>query len=110
MNYYNILMTINNLNATVKIHRSNSNCSIFRVHPNSPIRRFKPGQYGSLGLISNAGDKLIKRAYSISSSIIDIDTEKCRWKWHTSTSAGTWTSADSSKTLDVKLYNINSEY
>jgi hypothetical protein len=37
-----------------------------------------------------------------------IDTEKCRW--NELRSAGTWTSADYSKTLDVKLYNINSEH
>ena len=67
-------MQINNLNAEIKICRSNRNASIFRVYPDFPIRVFKPGQYGSLGLFVNSKSKLVKRAYSISSSIIDIET------------------------------------
>ncbi len=67
---------MDNLNASVKIHRSNSNSTIFRIYPEFAIRLFKPGQYGSLGLISDFGNKLVKRAYSISSSIIDINTKE----------------------------------
>jgi len=37
-----------------------------------------------------------------------IDTEKC--SWNELKLVGDWSNADSSKTLDVKLYNINSEY
>jgi ferredoxin/flavodoxin---NADP+ reductase len=68
-------MQNNYLNGKVDIHRSNNNSSIFRVYPEFPIRVFQPGQYGSLGLLHDSKDKLIKRAYSISSSIIDL-TEK----------------------------------
>lgn len=63
-------------NATVEIHRNNKISTIFRVYPDFPIRKFIPGQYGSLGLINDKGDRLIKRAYSISSSIIDLSTNK----------------------------------
>ena len=64
-----------NYNSTVEIFRSNKNSTIFRVYPDFPIRIYTPGQYGSLGLLSEDGNKLIKRAYSISSSIIDINTQ-----------------------------------
>lgn len=67
---------MDNYNSTIEIFRSNDQAKIFRVIPNSPIRIYIPGQYGSLGLLSDSGTKLIKRAYSISSSIIDFDTKK----------------------------------
>ena len=64
-------------NATVEVHRSDEQLRILRVFPDSPIRLFKPGQYGSLGLVSdNNKEKLVKRAYSISSSIIDLKSKK----------------------------------
>jgi len=63
------------LNAKVEIQRSNKNSIIFRVYPEFPIRVFVPGQYGSLGLVDDSEDKLIKRAYSISSSIIDLNNK-----------------------------------
>ena len=65
-------------NATVEIFRSNNSSTIFRVHPEKPIRKYIPGQYGSLGLMSDSSDKLVKRAYSISSSIIDIKSHKIK--------------------------------
>ena len=65
-------MQSRNLNAKVEIQRSNENSIIFRVYPEFPIRVFSPGQYGSLGLLDDTKSKLIKRAYSISSSIIDL--------------------------------------
>ena len=57
-------------NSTLKLHRSDNQSAIFRVYPDFPIRLFTAGQYGSLGLLSNREEnKLVKRAYSISSSI-----------------------------------------
>jgi len=66
---------LNSSNSTVEIFRSNNNASIFRVYPDFLIRKYTPGQYGSLGLLSKDGNKLIKRAYSISSPIIDINSK-----------------------------------
>lgn len=64
-------------NATVEVYRSDTNSRIFRVFPDFPIRLFTPGQYGSLGLLSDHKDNtLVKRAYSISSSIIDKKSKK----------------------------------
>ena len=68
-------MQSSNLNAKVEIQRANKNSIIFRVYPEFPIRVFLPGQYGSLGLLDDTKTKLIKRAYSISSSIIDLVNE-----------------------------------
>ena len=62
-------------NATVSILKQTEYAIIFRVFPDYPIRKFIPGQYGSLGLRSDDGTKLIKRAYSISSSIIDLKSK-----------------------------------
>jgi len=66
----------NLLNATVEIHRANKQSIILRVYPDFPIQKYLPGQYGSLGLISDKDVKLIKRAYSISSSMIDLESKK----------------------------------
>jgi len=66
----------NLLNATVEIHKANKQSIILRVYPDYPIRKYLPGQYGSLGLISDKGEKLVKRAYSISSSMIDLESKK----------------------------------
>lgn len=64
-------------NATVEIHRSDNESKIFRVFPDFPIRLFKAGQYGSLGLASDEKEnKLVKRAYSIASPIIDLSTNR----------------------------------
>ena len=68
-------------NATVEIHRSDEQSAIFRVYPDYPIRLFTAGQYGSLGLLSSRKiNKLVKRAYSISSSIIDLKSKKLKNK------------------------------
>ena len=64
-------------NATVEMHRSDDQSAIFRVYPDFPIRLFGAGQYGSLGLLSDRSEnKLVKRAYSISSSIIDLQSKE----------------------------------
>ena len=62
-------------NSTVKIHKSSHEAVIIRVYPDFPCRHYLPGQYGSLGLISGKGNKLVKRAFSISSSIINSETK-----------------------------------
>jgi len=62
------------LNANVRIHNSNETSVVVRVYPDSPIMKYLPGQYGSLGLISDQGTKLVKRAYSIACSMIDVKT------------------------------------
>ena len=61
-------------NSTVEIHRSSHEAVILRVYPDYTRHRFLAGQYGSLGLISDKGNKFVKRAFSISSSIINSDT------------------------------------
>ena len=43
-------------NATVEIHRFSSEAVILRVYPDYPFRHYLPGQYGSLGLISDTDD------------------------------------------------------
>ena len=63
-------------NSYIEIYRSDDKSTIFRVFPDFPIRLYNAGQYGSLGLKSSLGNKLVKRAYSISSSLIDIKTNK----------------------------------
>ena len=63
-------------NAIVERHRSFSEVVILRVYPDKLCRPFLPGQYGSLGLISDNGTKYVKRAFSISSSIINPDSKK----------------------------------
>jgi len=62
-------------NSTVKIYKSSYDAVIIRVYPDFPCRHYLPGQYGSLGLISDKGNKLVKRAFSISSSIINSDSK-----------------------------------
>jgi len=62
-------------NSTVEIHRSSHQTVILRIYPDYPPRPFLSGQYGSLGLFSDKGNKLVKRAFSISSSIIDSGTK-----------------------------------
>ena len=64
----------NLLNASVEIHAENKQAIVLRVYPDYPIRKYLPGQYGSLGLTSDKGEKLVKRAYSISCSMIDLKT------------------------------------
>ena len=64
----------NLLNANVRIHNSNENSVVLRIYPDAPIMKYLPGQYGSLGLISDKGKKLVKRAYSIACSMIDVKT------------------------------------
>ncbi len=60
-------------NASLEIYRENASARIFRIFPDGPRLRYAPGQYGSLGLLSKRHpDKLIKRAYSLSSSIVDL--------------------------------------
>ena len=63
-------------NATVKLHRSFDEAVILRVYPDDFCCPFLPGQYGSLGLISNDGSKFVKRAFSISSSIINSESKR----------------------------------
>jgi len=66
-------------NATVEVHKSNNESKIFRVFPDFPFRLFLPGQYGSLGLTSDEKENtLVKRAYSISSSMIDLKSKKLK--------------------------------
>ena len=62
------------LNANIRIHNSNETSVVLRVYTDSPIMKYLPGQYGSLGLISDKGGKLVKRAYSIACSMIDLET------------------------------------
>ena len=60
-------------NASVEILSSTDEARVIRVYPDSYKIRFKPGQYGSLGLISDIiPEKLLKRAFCISSSMIDL--------------------------------------
>ena len=48
----------NLLNASVEIHAENKQAIVLRVYPDYPIRKYLPGQYGSLGLTSDKGEKL----------------------------------------------------
>ena len=63
-------------NAKVEKHRFSSDVVILRVYPDDFCHPFLPGQYGSLGLISNDGSKFVKRAFSISSSIINSESKR----------------------------------
>ena len=59
-------------NATVELLRARDDARILRVVPDGPKLRYHAGQYGSLGLRSErASDQLIKRPYSLASSLID---------------------------------------
>lgn len=62
-------------NATVQIVRTRPDARIIRVVSDGPKARYLPGQYGSLGLPSaTQPGRLIKRPYSVSSSILDLAT------------------------------------
>ena len=61
-------------NASVEIVISSDEARVIRVYPDAYKMKYKPGQYGSLGLKSDVNpEKLVKRAFCISSSMIDIN-------------------------------------
>jgi len=71
-------------NASVKVVDRNEQKIIFRVYPEDLKIKYRGGQYGALGLnasekridgklINLDGNKLIKRAYSVSNSLLDED-------------------------------------
>jgi len=63
----------NTYNASAKIVISSDEARVIRVYPDTYKMKYKPGQYGSLGLKSqNDPDKIVKRAFCISSSMINI--------------------------------------
>lgn len=73
-------------NATVKIIQRSQQNMVFRVYPESAKIKYRGGQYGALGLklshlrVDGKGcgpseDKLIKRAYSVSSSLLEDNRE-----------------------------------
>ena len=67
----------NSYNASVEIVTSNGEARVIRVYPDTYKMKYKPGQYGSLGLESqNNPDRIVKRAFCISSSMIDISDKK----------------------------------
>jgi ferredoxin--NADP+ reductase len=56
---------------------SSDEARVIRVYPDSYKMKYKPGQYGSLGLESqNDPDKIVKRAFCISSSMISTSDRK----------------------------------
>ncbi len=60
------------LNARADIVHDGPDYRVIRVYPDGVKVRFSPGQYGSLGLPSEADPaKLLKRAYSVSSPLLD---------------------------------------
>lgn len=62
-------------NAKIQIIKENEQARVIRVFPDGPRLVYLPGQYGSLGLASpSKPEKLIKRPYSLSSSIVDLST------------------------------------
>ena len=64
-------------NASVEVVKEGVNVRVMRVYPDAPKVRYLGGQYGSLGLKSTVDSaKLIKRAYSISSSIVDLASRR----------------------------------
>ena len=64
-------------NASADIVISSDEARIIRVYPDSYKMKYKPGQYGSLGIESNKDpDKIIKRAFCISSSMISTSDRK----------------------------------
>ena len=64
-------------NASVVIIYSNDEARVIRVYPDDYRMKYKPGQYGSLGLESyNNPNKILKRAFCISSSMINISKKK----------------------------------
>ncbi len=64
-------------NASVNIIYSSDEARVIRVYPDAYKMKYKPGQYGSLGLESqNNPNKILKRAFCISSSMIDSSNNK----------------------------------
>ena len=64
-------------NAFVDIIYSSQNARVIRVYPDSYKMKYKSGQYGSLGLESdNIPNKILKRAFCISSAIINVSDKK----------------------------------
>ena len=64
-------------NASIVIVNSNDEARVIRVYPDDYRMKYKPGQYGSLGLESyNNPNKILKRAFCISSSMINISNKK----------------------------------
>ena len=64
-------------NASVNIIYSSDEARVIRVYPDAYKMKYKPGQYGSLGLESqNNPNKILKRAFCISSSMIDSSNKK----------------------------------
>lgn len=62
------------LNARVELTHDHPLCRVIRVYPDGVKTRLSPGQYGSLGLPSDAEpSKLVKRAYSVSSPLLGED-------------------------------------
>lgn len=62
-------------NARVEIIRERADARVIRVFPAAAKSRYRGGQYGSLGLASDSVlGKLVKRAYSISCSMIEPET------------------------------------
>lgn len=65
------------LNATVEVVRTMSDVRVIRVAPDGPKAPYCGGQYGSLALPSEESPgKLVKRPYSISTSIVDLAREE----------------------------------
>ena len=64
-------------NASVNIIYSSDEARVIRVFPDAYKMKYKSGQYGSLGLESqNNPNKILKRAFCISSSMIDSSNNK----------------------------------
>lgn len=64
-------------NATVESIKEGSQARILRVMPDGPKIRYRAGQYGSLGMPSDANPgAMIKRPYSLSSAMIDLATDR----------------------------------
>ena len=64
-------------NASVEIVISSDEARVIRVYPDGYKMKYKSGQYGSLGLESqNDPDRIVKRAFCISSSMINISDRK----------------------------------
>ncbi len=62
-------------NASVRLLRAVDDARVMRVFPDGPKLRYRAGQYGSLGLSAERDpSRLVKRAYSLSDSIIDRAT------------------------------------
>ena len=52
---------------------SNGEARVIRVYPDTYKMKYKPGQYGSLGLESQKNsEKIVKRAFCISSSMVNV--------------------------------------